>query len=48
MKNFKGFIIELVGGTLEPVYNIYDSLGYYKGQGHSVAECKQYIRDYLL
>ena len=45
---YKNFIIELVGGTVEPLYNIYDSLGYYKGQGKSIKECKQYIRDYLL
>lgn len=45
---YKGFIIELVGGTVEQLYNIYDSLGYYKGQGRTVAECKQYIKDYLL
>lgn len=45
---YKGFIIELVGGTVEPLYNIYDDLGYYMGQGKSVKECKEYIRDYLL
>lgn len=45
---YKGFEIELVEGTTKPLYNIYDELGFYKGQGKSVKECKQLIRDYLL
>lgn len=45
---YKGFEIELVEGTAEPLYNIYDELGFYKGQGKSVKECKQFIRDYFL
>lgn len=45
---YKGYSIELVGFTIEPLYLIYDSSELYKGQATSIQEAKQYINDYLL
>lgn len=45
---YKGFYINFVPGLVEPLYLIYDNSGFYKGQGTSIKECKQYINDCLI
>ena len=45
---YKGYSIEPLGFTIEPLYLIYNSSGFYKGQATSVQEAKQCINDYLL
>lgn len=45
---YKGFSIETIDFTEKKIYQIYDELGYYKGQENSIKDCKQFINDYLL
>ena len=45
---YKWYLIELVNWTQEKYYQVFDSLGYYKGERKTIKECKEFINNYLL